>query len=383
MFKVETHAHTAQVSACSRIEAERLVRAYADRGYDALVITDHMHKYFVDNAKEKTWGKIVSRYLSGYEAAKKAGKKYGVRVYLGMELTCSGSRDDFLLYGITKEFLLANENIYNKKISEVRKIADANNVLIIQAHPFRDICTPAPAELLDGVEAFNGHFGQSSQNHKAREMAKSYGKLMLSGSDCHGVVGVGNGGISFETDPGEDFVAALKTMPFELITSEPQGLNIMAIKATDFEMEAPYEIFEMARANDAELIIISYDGEEKEVLLEEAAKQSIKTVIAGVGSSHTQVYAHNRCQIAVGKENAENLASYDPAVLVCTEAEESSLNGIEGEQILLVIGERSTAATPYISKGKAYVSFDMLKGCPKAFLACVTGPHVRLREITF
>ena len=43
MYKLETHAHTMEGSACSHIRGADLCRAYKKAGYNGLFITDHFY----------------------------------------------------------------------------------------------------------------------------------------------------------------------------------------------------------------------------------------------------------------------------------------------------------------------------------------------------
>ncbi len=47
-MKVELHAHTSQTSPCSNISAGRLVKMYEEKGYGAVVITDHYSKWVME-----------------------------------------------------------------------------------------------------------------------------------------------------------------------------------------------------------------------------------------------------------------------------------------------------------------------------------------------
>ena len=41
-FRIELHAHTHPVSGCSQVSPEELVNLYADLGYHALVVANHL-----------------------------------------------------------------------------------------------------------------------------------------------------------------------------------------------------------------------------------------------------------------------------------------------------------------------------------------------------
>ncbi|MDD4493426.1 MAG: PHP-associated domain-containing protein, partial [Eubacteriales bacterium] len=80
-------------------------------------------------------------------------------------------------------------------IDKVRKLADENNLLIYQAHPFRLGMKRAHPKFLDGVEVDNGNPRHNSKNELALEFARQNGLLMSSGSDFHRLEDIGTGGI--------------------------------------------------------------------------------------------------------------------------------------------------------------------------------------------
>ena len=45
----EMHFHTSEISVCGRVPAAEGVRAYKEKGYDALVVTDHFHSDYFDS----------------------------------------------------------------------------------------------------------------------------------------------------------------------------------------------------------------------------------------------------------------------------------------------------------------------------------------------
>ena len=48
MNKYELHAHTSECDLVAKLSGAELVRAYADRGYSGMVITDHYFSIFFD-----------------------------------------------------------------------------------------------------------------------------------------------------------------------------------------------------------------------------------------------------------------------------------------------------------------------------------------------
>jgi len=200
MYKYDVHVHTAEVSPCGQVRARDIVKLYKDKGYDGIVITDHYYIEYFECLNETTWEDKIKSYLSGYYAAREAGYKYGIDVFLGMELRFKESINDFLIYGIDEDFLFDNPMLYEWNLEEFRQLKNKYDILIYQAHPYRGRCSAVSSDLLDGVEVYNCHPRHNSRNYLALEFAKKNDDLLiLSGSDAHMVDDVGRGGILSES----------------------------------------------------------------------------------------------------------------------------------------------------------------------------------------
>lgn len=103
-MKIEMHVHTSEGSPCAKVGAEDIVKAYAQAGYGAVVITNHFDslllKEFGNTGKEQ-----IERYLLGYRKAKAVEKQYDIKVMLGVEVRLEPDAEDFLIYGIDEAFL--------------------------------------------------------------------------------------------------------------------------------------------------------------------------------------------------------------------------------------------------------------------------------------
>ena len=77
-----------------------------------------------------------------------------------MELRNIYNMNDYLVFGVTEEFLLkynnTDTNFLEMPIGEFSKIAHENGLLLFQAHPFRNHMTITDHNLLDGIEVYNG-----------------------------------------------------------------------------------------------------------------------------------------------------------------------------------------------------------------------------------
>lgn len=216
-YRYELHCHTAQTSPCSQLPAEELVRLYQAAGYDGVVITDHFTASAEGNCSETGWQTAVDRFLAGYEAANSAGAACGLTVILGAEIRFPGSLNDYLVYGLTEQLLRENEWLYEKDLPSFYQFAENNGLLVIQAHPFREPCTPSDPRYLHGVEVFNGHKGHCSHNSCALRFAQENGLIEIAGSDCHYNYAVGTAAVCFSRRPQSslDIAVLLRTNDFQ------------------------------------------------------------------------------------------------------------------------------------------------------------------------
>lgn len=221
-FLYEMHAHTAETSRCANVRAKMAVAAFIKAGYDGAVITDHFSPSTFERL-DLSWDEKVTHFLKGYRAALKAadGK---IHILLGMELRFDIPNDmnDYLVYGITEEFLRSNPEILTMGLSAFSALAHENGLLIFQAHPFRIGMRITNPKLLDGVEVYNGNPRHDSSNDFAKAWAKKHGLLQSSGSDYHEREDVARGGMYFDSEikTNGQLLAASKSGKTELKTTE-------------------------------------------------------------------------------------------------------------------------------------------------------------------
>lgn len=199
-MKMETHVHTSEVSRCGKVAAEDMVRMYFEAGYGAMVFTDHL---FNDWRPEIARTDRPDAWLEGYRAAKRAGEKMGVAVLLGAEIRLDRvGNEDFLTYGLRESDIgwLMDTLDGAETFEQVSKAVRGRGLFLVQAHPFRKGLRPQPAELLDGMEVYNGNPRHDSHNRLAHGCALRGRLRMFSGSDAHQPQDVGRGGMIV---PGE------------------------------------------------------------------------------------------------------------------------------------------------------------------------------------
>ena len=221
MYKIETHLHTTYISHCGWLGAQALMKAYSAAGYAAICVTDHYNRECFDYADIDLTapGSKTDAFLLGFRHLQREAKKYGILVYEGAELRFDGSDNDYLLYGFHHELLADPEKTMSGGLAAFVPKYRADGALLVQAHPFRKNCMPAPAEYLDGVEVLNCNPRHDSRNDLALAYAKEHGLLMTAGSDCHRPGDEGTSGILSETLPADsfEFAALLRSGKYTLI----------------------------------------------------------------------------------------------------------------------------------------------------------------------
>lgn len=220
-FKTELHAHTSEVSPCGHVTAPEVADRFIAQGYTSLVITNHYCDYVIDPLKG-TWREKMDYYMHPYYLMREhAGDR--LHVILGCELRFEGNINDYLIYGITEEFLRENPDLHKMSLRSFSELAHENEMLVVQAHPFRNGMVVVNPAYLDGMETFNGTPTYDGRNLIADAWAKRYNLLRTSGSDFHNPDQFGTGGIltSAAIRTGEELVAVLKSGDYTLHCEGP------------------------------------------------------------------------------------------------------------------------------------------------------------------
>ena len=221
-YKYELHCHTGEVSSCADAPAAETVKRYKELGYSGIVITDHFSPLTFPVSKLFCPQNAADFYLSGYRAALgAAGDDF--TVLLGMEIRFFATPNDYLIYGMTEEFIKNSKNLLFSSLKKLHNMLESESMLLIQAHPFRGYVRRADPKFLDGAEVFNGKSKTEEENQKVLQWADSNGlKILTSGSDYHHLSNKINGGI--ETDEkiktNSDLIRVLKSGNYELIKGD-------------------------------------------------------------------------------------------------------------------------------------------------------------------
>lgn len=226
MYKYELHLHTSEVSYCGKVAADNQVRFYKEIGYTGICVTDHLHDiYYKELYSGSEWQKYIDYHIHGYELAKEAGIKYGLEVILGMEIRFPGSDLDYLCYGIDERWLRDNPDVCAMGLPAFYEKFH-NDILIIQAHPFRNNDS-VMTEYLHGIEIVNPNVRNDSRNELAYSLAKQYPHLLrLAGSDAHRECDVGRAAVLLEERVTDSFGLrdALLSRKFSLSCPDYAGI---------------------------------------------------------------------------------------------------------------------------------------------------------------
>jgi len=194
-LKFETHCHTGEVSACGQVPAAEMVALYRAAGYSGMCITDHINPWTFPETLTN-WEEKARYFLQGYRNAKAAaGDDFDV--LLGAEFHFYENNNDYLVYGLTEDFVEKelDNDILDWGIRRFSDFCRANGLLLIQAHPFRNGMQINGPDRVDGIEVLNCHPRHDSRNFIAELWANRFGLFKTSGSDAHQPGDVGTGGI--------------------------------------------------------------------------------------------------------------------------------------------------------------------------------------------
>lgn len=211
MHFYELHMHTAETSRCGQSPAADMVRAYKEKGFTGVVVTDHFVNGNCYARDVEGWQEKIDIFMRGYNAAKAEGDKIGLKVYFGLEFTYHGAGgEDYLTLGLTeahlrRELAGCTDWTLEEYVEAVHKLGG----IVIRAHPYRRafyIDQPGlwrPGLPIDAIEVFNGGNKAEDFNRLALEMALRENLPMTAGSDTHHVDTTATDYVGFEEDPAD------------------------------------------------------------------------------------------------------------------------------------------------------------------------------------
>ena len=204
MYRLELHAHNSEVSACARADAKTLIAWYRAAGYQGIVSTNHINGGTFQRMEDAPWADKAAHFLRGWELLKaEAGEDFDVLLGCEINLTPEGwpayIPNDYLVYGVTPDWLLRTGDMRRMKIDELSAAVHEAGMLLVHAHPFRHGTVMQNPDYFDGYEVFNGNLRHDSHNDLADAWAELKHKIKTSGSDYHWADDPCCGGILTET----------------------------------------------------------------------------------------------------------------------------------------------------------------------------------------
>lgn len=218
-YKYELHLHTSETSRCGKVSGAEAVKIYKEKGYDGIVVTDHYSPMTFVFQEAFNPQNYIDKYIKGYKAAKAAAGD-DFTVLLGMELRFFATIDDFLVYGVTEDFLRNSGNLMKLYLKKFYEMAKKEGYIVLEAHPCRPLHNKWNPEYLDGCEVFNGKDTGKKSNDEAKKWAEESGfKIVSSGSDFHNYPHAARGGI-ITHEPiktNDDLLRILRSGEYKLI----------------------------------------------------------------------------------------------------------------------------------------------------------------------
>ncbi len=187
----DLHVHTKKISKCCQISARANIKLAKKKGFDALAITNHYTYPYFRNDKTKSFDKKkydrwIEAYIKEWNKCRKLGKRYGVHIFCGVEVTLrSDPKLHMLIYGADEAFLRGNPLLCNMSLPELYQLCRDNGCALVQAHPFRSGATVQDTAFLDGVEVNCHPLYEDSFYSDVIKIAKQHGLAVVAGCDYH------------------------------------------------------------------------------------------------------------------------------------------------------------------------------------------------------
>ncbi|MBO7178283.1 MAG: PHP domain-containing protein [Clostridia bacterium] len=225
-YKVEGHLHIKGNSWCARTEPKDIVKIYKEKGYDAIIVTNHFNVCLYNDYFNGTDEEKLDQFFKSYEEIKDNAQ--GLKIYFGVEFALGEDHYnlplkkkcvELLVYGITpQEFREYGIKIINMSYAELKALATEMGWLIFQAHPFRERTKRVPIDCIDGVETYNGNPRHINRNLTAQAYRARHHLLEVVGSDFHVPHDVSSAMMFYELPEDEkELVKVLKEHKFDTL----------------------------------------------------------------------------------------------------------------------------------------------------------------------
>lgn len=208
-MKMDLHCHCNPGSQCATIAPEEAPALLKEKGIDGMVLTNHCYPRHC-NSLTPDLKEQPKRYVEVFHRAKAAGDALGIKVFFGAEVTLinEAKKMEFLLYGLSEQDFIDSFPLYTLSQKELFDYCNQRDILMVQAHPFRDEQghTPADPKYMHGIEALNAHLNFADHFEDARKLAVENGLIITGGSDFHYPQQAGAGGMILPDDIEDQFM---------------------------------------------------------------------------------------------------------------------------------------------------------------------------------
>ena len=181
---IDPHVHSSGISLCSRVTCEQIIDFKRSLGYDGVVLTNHCQPWYYEPEEHS------SRMKSFVEEFKKGAlyaRKLNFRFILGIEVTINVPvMSDWLLYGVTEEFLLSSPCLYMLTQKQLFELCEKNGIFLVQAHPIRHSPEPCSYLYTNGVE-INCTPGDFEKRQEVIDFARKHNLKITCGTDFHNI----------------------------------------------------------------------------------------------------------------------------------------------------------------------------------------------------
>lgn len=181
---IDAHIHTSGISRCSRFKPLQIIAQCLADKTDGIVLTNHCDESYV---KDVGWTEWCKKYNDEFYIAKGAGEKYNIKVFFGIEVeSIYKKKVHYVIYGMTPEQLLKAPELYLLSQKELYEYCEQNGFVLVQAHPYRNDCTPQDPAYLHGVEVSCHPLYKTTMSKEVFAFAKENGLFVTCGTDFHG-----------------------------------------------------------------------------------------------------------------------------------------------------------------------------------------------------
>lgn len=209
LLRIDPHVHSSGISLCSGVDYKQIVREKKALGYDGVILTNHCQKWYYPQEEHAAF---IERFIQEYKDGAAYAETQNFRFWLGIEVTLHEPHyADWLLYGVTEDFLRGSPCLYTLTQKELFEYCDRYGVLMVQAHAFREGHSPCDPQYMHGIE-INCNERDIGNVAKVEEFAAKHKLIVTCGVDYHCPAHDYFGGmlVGADCDSSVDFVREIR-----------------------------------------------------------------------------------------------------------------------------------------------------------------------------